>query len=97
MSFLEVVATNKSSARTGVNKEDCMKNYSLNIKKALYKKFEATKRNLNVEYKFTNGVIVLTADAVKFELLGLATLNYFARVLFINPCSSTGFICCYYL
>jgi hypothetical protein len=46
----------------------------------MYKKFEATKRNLNVEYKFTNGVIVLTADAVKFELLGLATLNYFASL-----------------
>ena len=76
MSSVEVVATNKSRARTEINKEDCMKNYTLNITKALYKKLEATKRNLNVEYKYTNGGIVLTADAVTFELLRLATLNY---------------------
>jgi hypothetical protein len=57
-----------------------MKNYTLNITKALYKKLEATKRNLKVEYKYTNGGIVLTADAVTFELLGLATLSYFANL-----------------
>jgi hypothetical protein len=77
MSSLEVVATNKSRARTEINKEDCMKNYTLDITKGLYKNLEATKRNLNVEYKYTNGGIVLTADAVTFELLRLATLNYF--------------------
>ena len=44
------------------------------------KKLEATKRNLNVEYKYTNGGIVLTADAVTFELLRLATLNYFEKM-----------------
>jgi hypothetical protein len=58
MSSLEVVATNKSRARTEINKEDCTKNYTLDITKALYKKLEATKRNLNVEYKYTNGGIV---------------------------------------
>ena len=63
-----------------VNKEDCMKNYTLNITKALHKKLEATKRNLKVDYKYTNGGIVLTADAVTFVLLGLATLSYFANL-----------------
>jgi hypothetical protein len=57
-----------------------MKIYTLNITKALHKKLEATKRNLKVEYKYTNGGIVLTADAVIFELLGLAILNYFANL-----------------
>ena len=80
MSSLEVVATNKSRARTEINKEDCMKNYTLDITKGLYKNLEATKRNLNVEYKYTNGGIVLTADAVTFELLRLATLNYFEKL-----------------
>ena len=80
MSSLEVVATNKSRARTEVNKEDNTKNYSLATTKALYKKLEATKRNLNVEYKYSNGGIVLTADAVTFELLRLVTLNYFENL-----------------
>jgi hypothetical protein len=62
-----------------VNKKDCIENYTLNITKALYKKLEAIKRNLKVEYKYTNGGIVLTAYAETFELLGLATLNYFAH------------------
>ena len=60
-----------------VNKADCMKNYTLTITKALYKKLEVTKWNLKVDYKYTNGGIVLTADVVTFELLRLATLNYF--------------------
>jgi hypothetical protein len=46
-----------------------MNNYTLTITKALYEKLEATKRNLKVDYKYTNGGIVLTADAVTFELL----------------------------
>jgi len=57
-----------------------MQNYTLNITKALHKELEATKNNLNVEYKYTNGGIVLTADAVTFELLRLATLNNFENV-----------------
>ena len=82
MSSLEVVATNKSGIRKEVNKEDGMKNYTLNITKALYKNLETTKRNFNVEYKYTNGGsgIVLRADAVTFELLRLATLNYFEKL-----------------
>ena len=57
-----------------------MENYTLNITKTLYKKLEATKRNLTVENKYTNGGIVLTADAVTLELLRLATLNYFEKL-----------------
>jgi hypothetical protein len=59
-----------------------MKNYTLDITKALYKKLETTKRNFNVEYKYTNGGsgIVLRADAVTFELLRLAILNYFEKL-----------------
>ncbi|CAC5402685.1 unnamed protein product [Mytilus coruscus] len=77
-----LVPTNKSRARsrTEVNEETHVKNYTLNITKALYKKLEATKRNLSVEYKYTKGGIVLTADAVTFELLRLATLNYFENL-----------------
>ncbi|CAC5400211.1 MLL4 [Mytilus coruscus] len=77
-----LVPTNKSRARsrTEGNKETHVKNYTLNITKALYKKLEATKRNLSIEYKHTAGGIVLTADAVTFELLLLATLNYFENL-----------------
>jgi len=60
-----------------INKEASVHNYNLNITKALQKKLEATKRNTNIEYNFTNGGIVITADAVTFELIRIATLNYF--------------------
>jgi hypothetical protein len=53
------------------------------ISQRLYtKKLETTKRNFNVEYKYTNGGsgIVLRADAVTFEPLRLATLNYFEKL-----------------
>jgi hypothetical protein len=35
----------------------------------LSKKLEATQRKQNIEYIFKEGVIVMTADAVTFELL----------------------------
>jgi hypothetical protein len=52
-------------------------NYILNVNKALSKKLEATQRKQNIEYVFKEGGIVMTADAVTFELLRLATIQYF--------------------
>ncbi|VDI00740.1 Hypothetical predicted protein [Mytilus galloprovincialis] len=72
-----LVPTNKPGvgSRTESNEETHVKNYTLNITKALYKNLEATEINLSIEYKHTAGGIVLTADAVTFELLRLATLK----------------------
>ncbi|CAC5378670.1 unnamed protein product [Mytilus coruscus] len=76
MSSLVPKSKSREKSRNEGNEETHVKNYTLNITKALYKKLEATKRNLSIEYKHTAGGIVLTADAVTFELLRLATLNY---------------------
>jgi hypothetical protein len=55
-------------------------NYILNINKALSKKLEATQRKQNIEYIFKEGGIVMTADAVTFELLKLATIKLFEQL-----------------
>jgi hypothetical protein len=38
---------------------------------------EATQRKQNIEYVFKEGGIAMTADAVTFELLRLATIKIF--------------------
>ena len=53
--------------------------YSLNITRALGKKLEATNRNQRCEYKFTEDGIVITADTATFELIKIATLQYFEK------------------
>ena len=55
-------------------------NYILNVNKALSKKLEATQRKQNIEYVFKEGGIAMTADAVTFELLRLATIQYFEQL-----------------
>ena len=77
---VEIVATAKGRKLRGSmnsNTESSVHNYTLNITKSLHKKLEANKRNINVEYKFTNGGVVLTSDTVTFELFIIVTLNYF--------------------
>lgn len=44
------------------------KQFELNLDKTLAKKIEAAKRDVVVEYEFTNGGIVGTTDAATFEL-----------------------------
>jgi hypothetical protein len=41
---------------------------------------EATQRKQNIEYVFKEGGIVMTGDAVTFELLRLATIQYFEQL-----------------
>ncbi|CAC5405645.1 unnamed protein product [Mytilus coruscus] len=77
MSSLVPTSKSRARSRTEGNEETHVKNYTLNITKALYKKLKAKRRNLSIKYKHTAGGIVLTADSVTFELLRLATLNYF--------------------
>lgn len=50
-------------------------NYILNVNKALSKKLEATQTKQNIEYILKEGGIVMTADAVTFELLKLTTIK----------------------
>ncbi|CAG2245584.1 unnamed protein product [Mytilus edulis] len=51
--------------------------YTLNVDKTLKKKLEATKRLQHVEYKFTNGGVVITSDAATFELFRMAAMRYY--------------------
>ncbi|VDI45496.1 Hypothetical predicted protein [Mytilus galloprovincialis] len=51
--------------------------YTLNVEKTLKKKLEATKRLQHVEYKFTNGGVVITSDAATFELFRMAAMRYY--------------------
>ncbi|CAG2248026.1 unnamed protein product [Mytilus edulis] len=62
---------------------EIIKNYSLNVDKALLKKLEATQRSTSMEYKQTNGGLVIKADAATFELLKHATVAYFEEL----PCN----------
>ena len=51
--------------------------YTLNINKALKKKLKATQRNRTLQYKYTGGGIVITADAASFELFRMTTIAYY--------------------
>ena len=53
--------------------------YTLNINKALKKKLKATQRNRTLQYKYTGGGIVITADAASFELLKMAAIAYYEK------------------
>jgi hypothetical protein len=53
---------------TTSNLKSSFNNYSFDINRALYKKQEATKRLQHVEYKHTNGDVVIITDAATFEL-----------------------------
>ena len=43
---------------------------------------DAAKRAQNIEYKYTEGGIVVTADAATFELIKLATNEYYSKFSF---------------
>lgn len=55
------------------------KQYTLNVNKALAKKLEATNRT-NVEYKRTDGGLTAKADAISFELMKDAILQFYTRL-----------------
>jgi excinuclease UvrABC helicase subunit UvrB len=48
--------------------ESTVMDYTLNINRALKKKLKATQRNRTLQYKYTGGGIVITADAVVVDL-----------------------------
>jgi carbonic anhydrase len=52
-----------------------------NINKALKKKLKATQRNRTLQYKYTGGGIVITADAASFELFKMAAIAYHYYIL----------------
>jgi len=58
---------------TTSNLKSSFNNYSFDINRALFKKQEATKRLQHVDYKHTNGEVVIITDAATFELFKLAT------------------------
>lgn len=63
------------------NTDTAIYQYTLNVTKALSKKLDATRRKQNIEYVFKEGGIVITADAVTFEMLKLATIKYFEQLI----------------
>lgn len=72
------IVTRNARNNTIVNRE-VINDYNLNIDKALAKKLEATKRQVQLVYKQTNGGIVITADAATFELIRHATMLYYSK------------------
>ena len=69
---------NSTGIAQGVEKAT---DYVLNVEKSLAKKLQAAKReyNLDIAYKDGGSQIVLTADAVSFELLKESALIYFSN------------------
>ena len=53
--------------------------YELNVDRDLLKKLEATRRSENLSFCYTDGGIVITADAATFELIKLASLEYYSQ------------------
>jgi hypothetical protein len=49
------------------------------VKGALKKKLKATQRNRMLQYKYTGGGIVITADAASFELFKMAAIAYYEK------------------
>lgn len=72
---------------TTVDDTTIVSNYTLNINKALQRKLEAAKREVNLEYTYTNGGIVIKADAATFELIKMATLEYYGQ---LQPTTGTA-------
>ena len=62
---------------TGDRQSRHVTDYTLNIEKGLAKKLTAAQRKEKVSYEFKDGGLVITADAVTFELLKRATEQYF--------------------
>lgn len=54
-----------------------VKDYVLNVDKALTKKLLATKRSPKIEFTYKAGGVIITADAVSFELLKEAAIVYY--------------------
>ena len=54
------------------------KNYTLNIDRTLMKKIKATNRH-SIEYKYTDGGITATLDAISFELFKLSLSEYYSK------------------
>jgi hypothetical protein len=67
--------------------------YTLNINKALKKKLKATQRNRTLQYKYTVGGIVITADAASFELFKMVSrLIFFASRTIIDSMFGMSFV-----
>ena len=62
-----------------VGVESTVMAYTLNINRALKKKLKATQRNRTLQYKYTGGGIVKTADAASFELFKMAAIAYYEK------------------
>jgi hypothetical protein len=62
-----------------VGVESTVMDYTLNINRALKKKLKATQRNRTLQYKYTGGGIVITADAASFELFKMAAIAYYEK------------------
>jgi len=77
MEISRLSKTGQHSGTMSSSIDSTSKNYSLNITRALQKKLEATKRNQQVEYKYTSGGMIVTAYTATFELIRIASIHYF--------------------
>lgn len=83
---MELDQPNKCSTKIS-NSSNIVNDYNLNIGKALTKKLKATQRARTLQYRYTSGGIVITADAVTFELFKMAAMAYYCNV-FARCCYS---------
>ncbi|VDI25644.1 Hypothetical predicted protein [Mytilus galloprovincialis] len=76
---MELDQPNKCSTKIS-NSSNIVNDYNLNIGKALTKKLKATQRARTLQYRYTSGGIVITADAVTFELFKMAAMAYYEGI-----------------
>jgi hypothetical protein len=65
----------KYNKQYAVGVESTAMDYTLNINRALKMKLKATQRNRRLQYRYTGGGIVITADAASFELYKMAAID----------------------
>lgn len=76
---MELDQPNKRSTKIS-NTSNIINDYNLNIGKALTKKLKATQRARTLQYRYTSGGIVITADAVTFKLFKMAAMAYYEGI-----------------
>jgi ribosomal protein S9 len=73
-------STLNSSRNKLVNSSSRQRYFVLNFDRALAKKIEASRRDVNIQYEYTGGGVTGTIDAVTFELAKNAIMHYYEAI-----------------
>lgn len=85
--YMEIQPISKTSTlthsrTTRVNSSSRQQDFVLNLDRAIAKKIEASRRDVNIQYEYTGGGVTGTIDAVTFELIKNAIMHYYEET---NP------------